>query len=258
LSKKDIAAEVVKEYLIGAKDMAMIYISPDAFYGAFEEELDLRKFDLSRHSTAGLNFFEKNQRLYLASMAPSTPGARIPRWRTRIRGAWLIAIDGTHIATLADAQSLFCKLSSTNARGCVLLFSHPEIAPDISSKGLPIMLNSDFSQLTHDQLNNRVDLLEEGLRILRTRAYDIVESGDVRQYVTRVMRLIRGKLLKQDDWHDWQASEFLQLDQYDAQGMFGEPVQVDKDDAVFYLVWTYGIKALDGRKKARCVCDGSS
>jgi hypothetical protein len=40
--------------------------------------------------------------------------------------------------------------------------------------------------------------------------------------------------------------------------MFGDPVQVDKDDAVFYLVWTYGVKTLDGRKKARCVCNGSS
>ena len=30
------------------------------------------------------------------------------------------------------------------------------------------------------------------------------------------------------------------------------------DDAIFHLVWTYVIKALDGRKKARCVCDGST
>jgi hypothetical protein len=61
------------------------------------------------------------------------------------------------------------------------------------------MSKSDFPQLAHDQLNNRFDLLEDGLRILRTRAYDIVESGEVRQYVTRLMRLTRGKLIKQDD-----------------------------------------------------------
>jgi hypothetical protein len=40
--------------------------------------------------------------------------------------------------------------------------------------------------------------------------------------------------------------------------MFGEPVEVDEDAAIFHLVWTYGIKALDHRKKARCVCDGLS
>ncbi len=72
------------------------------------------------------------------------------------------------------------------------------------------------------------------------------------------MRLTRRKLIQQDNSCDWQASEFLQLNQYDAQGMFGEPVQVDQDDAVFFLVWTYGVKTLDGREEARCVCDGLS
>jgi hypothetical protein len=42
------------------------------------------------------------------------------------------------------------------------------------------------------------------------------------------------------------------------QGCFGAPTSVEKDDAVFHLVWTYNIKAVDGRKKAHCVCDGSS
>jgi hypothetical protein len=39
--------------------------------------------------------------------------------------------------------------------------------------------------------------------------------------------------------------------------MYGKPQVVDEDAAVFHLVWTYNIKALDGQKKARCVCDGS-
>jgi hypothetical protein len=40
--------------------------------------------------------------------------------------------------------------------------------------------------------------------------------------------------------------------------MFGKPVATTDDAAVFHLVWTYVIKALDGRKKAKCVCDGST
>jgi hypothetical protein len=32
--------------------------------------------------------------------------------------------------------------------------------------------------------------------------------------------------------------------------MFGDPVAAGDDDVIFYLVWTYVIKALDGRKKA--------
>jgi hypothetical protein len=71
------------------------------------------------------------------------------------------------------------------------------------------------------------------------------------------MWLTRGKLLKQHDWEEWQASEFLQLDQYDAQGIFGLPVMVNSEAALFHSVWTYAIKAVDGRKKARWACDGS-
>jgi hypothetical protein len=74
-SKKQIAAYAVSEYLIGIDDMAMVYVSPDPFSSAFKEDLDLRKFNLSHHRMAGLCFFEKDGQLFLASMAPSTPGA---------------------------------------------------------------------------------------------------------------------------------------------------------------------------------------
>ena len=53
-------------------------------------------------------------------------------------------------------------------------------------------------------------------------------------------------------------SEFLQLDQYELQGMFSNPVLVDKGYAVFNLVWTYVVKELDRHKKAQCTCDGST
>ncbi len=40
--------------------------------------------------------------------------------------------------------------------------------------------------------------------------------------------------------------------------MFGTPVAATEDDAIFYLVWTYAVKAVDGCKKAWCTCDGST
>ena len=39
--------------------------------------------------------------------------------------------------------------------------------------------------------------------------------------------------------------------------MFGQPVPRAEDMSVFHLGWTYAIKALDARKKARWACDGS-
>ncbi len=38
----------------------MLYISPNPYYGTFEEELNLRKFDLITHKTAGLTFVKKD------------------------------------------------------------------------------------------------------------------------------------------------------------------------------------------------------
>ena len=104
---------------------------------------------------------------------------------------------------------------------------------------------ADFSQFTHDQLNNCTDLLGGDPLILRTRCYDIELSGDICNYTTRVMRLTRGRLLQQSDWTKWQTSENLQLNQYYDQKCFSDPTIVEKDDAIFHLVWTYNIKALD-------------
>jgi hypothetical protein len=56
------------------------------------------------------------------------------------------------------------------------------------------------------------------------------------------MKLTRGKLLQQDDWLDWQGLEYFQLNQYNAQGMFGDPVTSNKDNAIFHLIRTYAIK----------------
>jgi hypothetical protein len=76
-TKKNIAAKVVTEFMIGSKDMEMLYISPDPYYQAFEEELNLCKFDLATHRTTGLCFLQKDNQLILASMASGTPSTRV-------------------------------------------------------------------------------------------------------------------------------------------------------------------------------------
>ncbi len=84
-----------------------------------------------------------------------------------------------------------------------LLFSHPEITPNISYHRLPAISKSDLSQFTHDQLNNQVDLIKDGLCIQRRQKYDIVDSVSVLNYTTRAMKLTCGKLMNQDNWMDW-------------------------------------------------------
>jgi hypothetical protein len=56
-------------YGISANDVAQIYMSPTPYNDAFEEELDLRTLDISRHCAAGMIFLPQDDRLILASMA---------------------------------------------------------------------------------------------------------------------------------------------------------------------------------------------
>jgi hypothetical protein len=187
-------------YNITANNIAQIYLSPTPYNDAFEEILDLRNFNVSRHRAAGLTFLHQDGQLVLASMAPSTPGARVPRWHTRLRGAWLLFINGTPVHTLADAHQVFQDLYLTHAASCTLLFAHPEISHGLSNKGLPLLRRNHITQLNIDQLSDRwAPQSQTPLLFPTTPTYKVVIDGNVRNVVTNVMKLTRGKLLKQDD-----------------------------------------------------------
>ena len=93
-------------------------------------------------------------------------------------------------------------------------------------------------------------------KVLRDLHDLIVHKLDSTELAKKRGKLTRRKLMECDDWVDWETSEHKQLDQYDAQDTFGPPQSLPKDANVLNLLWTYLIKD-DGRKKARCVCNGS-
>ncbi len=72
----------MNDFHIGVQDTMMVYMSPDPYHDAFEQSVDLRKFDLTKHATSGLSLYKRDGRVHLASIAPSTPAARIHAWRT--------------------------------------------------------------------------------------------------------------------------------------------------------------------------------
>ncbi len=134
----------------------------------------------------------------------------------------MIKIGGITVNSLEDINNAFRILDANKSPLATLLFLHPEIRPNLSQDGIPIVLLAPFTQNTHDQLNNQWEFstFADHLRKCKPK-YKYVQSGDVLNGVTRVMQSMRGKLFKEPDWNDWQMSELLQLDQYDKQGMFG-------------------------------------
>jgi hypothetical protein len=204
LLRCNITAELVKDFKIGKHDMAMVYMSPNPYHEAFEQTLDLSKFNFSHHPTAGLSLFERVGWVHLGTISLSTPSAKLHEWRSCVRGAWLIKIGNVTVRSLEDVNNAFCILDSNKSPSATtLLFSHPEICPNLSQDGIPIVFLAPFTQNTHDQLNNRWEFttVADHLRTSKPK-YNYVQSGDVLNVVTRVMQLTRGKLLKQPDWNE--------------------------------------------------------
>lgn len=224
---------------------AQIYLSPSAYHEAFEEKINLRQWNINDHHTAGMNLIQRDDRLILASILPSTPAAKIDKWRSRCRGAWLMEVGGLPVSQISDVERILRNLKQRGMNECTLILAHAELKEGLTSMGIP--------QLHLDQFNPRYIL---NIDCITHQSPTYLQSGGVWQY--SFSKLTRGKLVKQPDWEDWQKSEWLQLDQYYSQLMFGEPTHVKDRNNVFHLVWTYNIKDVDGRKKARCACDGSS
>jgi len=61
---------------------------------------------------------------------------------------------------------------------------------------------------------------------------------------------------QRSDWEEWRQSSHKQLDQYQSQGMFSEPLQLPTNCSASYMHWTYTLEFC-GTRKSRMVCDGA-
>ena len=89
-------------HIFDPQDIAQVYLSPHPYRSAFEESLVIGKSRLRGLPTAGMSLKNENGRLQLLDIKPSSPAARIPRWRSRIRGAWLVRYTVTTYRITSD------------------------------------------------------------------------------------------------------------------------------------------------------------
>ena len=178
----------------------------------------------------------------------------LPRWRSRLRGAWLIKVDGRGVHNVKDVEEALLASIGSSGSVCSLLFSHPEIKHGLTSDGIP--------QISIDMMNpgKRLGVIlptDMQPSVMPINSYRVVENGGVTSCISNATQLTHGRLLKQPDWDEWSSAEKLQWDQYEAQGMLGTPCPLPEGSSRFNIVWQYDIKQ-DGRKKARATCDGST
>ena len=70
-------------------------------------------------------------------------------------------------------------------------------------------------------------------------------------------KFTRSGLKKRKDCPEQKDGEWKQLNLYKEQGIFKSPCDPLLDAKIMTLLWTYLMKQ-DGRKKARCICNGTS
>ena len=139
----------------------------------------------------------------------SSPAARIPKWRSRIRGAWLTAVNGVQVSTIKEVEAILLDAPSANFP---LLFAHSEIQHGLTNASIP-MINSDQLNTRHHLPDHSpmpkgytINSFSSDASVSSRVSWIAVDDGGVLNRVTRANRITRGKLLKQDDWSDWEAS----------------------------------------------------
>jgi hypothetical protein len=192
LARRPKAMDIMADYEISKSNMVMIYLSPDPYFDAFEQPINIRHFDLTKHDTARLSLHESDGHLHLGTMSRSTPTAKMKDWQTRVKGMWLIKIGNTTVTTINKVKLAFKLMQESGSTSTILLCTHPEVRPNLTHDGLPIISSTPFSQATHDQLNNRWEFstVAEHLKSCRT-IPTTRESGSVRNVVTTIMKLTR-------------------------------------------------------------------
>jgi hypothetical protein len=143
-----------------------------------------------------------HQRCQLVAMTPGTPSYRLHQCKSRLRHAFLLSVDTTDVHTISDVHQAIALARQAAQTSVVIVITKDKAKNSLSAVGLP--------QLYVDQL-----------RVMKAHIAHPVQAV-VHKAITGPKFNRRG-LQKQSDWPEWRDSEWIQLDNYDKQGMFGIP-----------------------------------
>ena len=188
--------------------------------------------------------FDLNKDLSVRRCIPGTPAAKVKGWRTTLQGTKLYSINNHAIKTTNDIAKHLNKAVPTATFQFKTSFQ-PTLHPETGT-----------TQITFDQFiaiaEHHQELREE------PRSTMPIDPEDINPIPPIVHSLTRTKLIKQNDWKDWELAEKNQLDLYQTQNMFSSPTKLPTQHGinVLAMIWVYLIKTC-GRKKARCVANGN-
>ena len=249
-----------------------VELSPDPFLDSETIQLQIR----GNNPTQGLEMKMSDtwdNRVYITGCSQGTSARRVRNWIQRIKYSHLISINNTNITTVTQATKMITTAIQQQKKSIQIKVSPVERSNIHQDEGVPMLYFDQLSTIaTHLNsikydlpnisphpvptnnrklsLRNSTKLVKSVIKVAKTSKPAILPKNK-----RRGNRLTRRKLKLQEDWPVWKDSEWKQLDQYDDQNTFGPPCELPIGANVLDLLWTYMIKD-DGRKKARCVCNG--
>lgn len=180
--------------------------------------------------------------LQLTDMAKSTPGNAILKWRSTVKKAIILQVDGQLVT-----GSLMLYYDPMNLVADHLKAAYPDKYPG----------DGTDMQIVHDTDNNvGQDTIIHNVQGPPLPDTVVMDSSTV-DAEDRGKSFTLCKLKKCLDWQEWHEARYAMLDSYQEQGMFSEPMEAPPHANVHHMLWRYQFK-MCGKQKARMVCDGST
>jgi hypothetical protein len=207
-------------------DGITVTFSTDPFGPSFPETITVSGI----HPNLGIDIRHDvdRQRCQLVAMTPGTPSYRLPQWKFRLRHAFLLSVDSTAVHIILYVQQAIALARQAAQTSVIVVFTKDEAKNSLSAVGLP--------QLYFDQL-----------RVMKAHIAHTVQSV-VHKAITGP-KFNRCSLQKQSYWPEWRDSKWIQLYNYDKQGMFGTTCTAPIDASILFWVWLYSIKPHENNRK---------
>ena len=244
-----------------------------------------------KHKTLGLVVDDQSyiNCITLLHCQKGTPSARIPKWRSTLRKAKILSVDGNPISTKKDLEKVVAMAFTNKSKSITMEFQTSVPTPINPTTGIPTIYHDQLQHITNilETINSPTDILispygakitnksEQPLNfenfddevdnpatlipdkhILQAIIRHVQQLQDTDKSIKKKKKLTRKYLKSLSNWDEWQNAEKKQLDLYAKQHMFLAPVARPKNANVLNLLWAYRIKD-DNTLKARCVCNGN-
>ena len=220
----------------------------------FGQTVDFQIQTMSTHDTLGLNCaVDDKGRIILIECLTGTPAAKIPKWRSTLRKATILSVNGYTFDSIDELKILLKHLNHHQL--LTITFAPVEKVNEHPDSCVPQLHFDQMSVIAHQHMAAKHD----GIPWKDPHnCPSLTENAMIEAVVNKLVKpkITRQFLCTQKTVHLWEQSEFKQLDQYHKQGMFGSPCKKPYHCNILPLLWVYLIKT-DGTLKARCVCNGS-